>query len=110
MRYTHQDMPRTFRVPFGPCLIPIVGSLLCILLMKDTSKEAGLGLLVWTAIGQIVYFSYGFWHSKRRRRALEQSLTTTSELPSIVEATAMEYIYNESVSQFTNKATESQSE
>ncbi|CAF5114205.1 unnamed protein product, partial [Rotaria sp. Silwood1] len=34
MRYTHKDMQRVFRVPFGSWLIPIIGSLLCILLMK----------------------------------------------------------------------------
>src|SRR5579871_6147330 len=66
MRYTHRNMPRNFQVPCGIWLIPTVGSLLCILLMISISKETVYRFLVWTAIGQIIYFSYGFWHSKRR--------------------------------------------
>ncbi|CAF4526069.1 unnamed protein product, partial [Rotaria sp. Silwood1] len=66
MRYSHRHMQRVFQVPFGSWLIPTVGSLLCILLMKGITKPTGYRFLVWTAIGQIIYFSYGFWHSKQR--------------------------------------------
>ncbi|CAF0746562.1 unnamed protein product [Rotaria sp. Silwood1] len=65
MRYTHRNVPRTFKVPFDRWLLPTVGSLLCILLMTGVTKATGFRFLVWTAIGQIIYFSYGFWHSKR---------------------------------------------
>ena len=67
MRYTHRDMQRTFEVPFGPWLIPVLGSSLCILFMLRVSKTTAFRFLVWTAFGQIVYFSYGFWHSKRHQ-------------------------------------------
>ncbi|CAF4096831.1 unnamed protein product, partial [Rotaria sordida] len=67
MRYTHRDIARPFEVPFGSWLIPSVGSLLCILLMKGITKTTGFRFLVWTALGQIIYFSYGFWHSKQRK-------------------------------------------
>ena len=74
MRYTHRDMQRTFEVPFGPWLIPVLGSLLCILLMQSVSKITAFQFLVWTALGQFVYFSYGFWHSKRRQlKQVEQN-------------------------------------
>lgn len=71
MRYTHPDTPRTFTVPFGRWLIPVVGSILCILLMATVEASTGYRFLIWTAIGQIIYFSYGYRHSKlggRRRR------------------------------------------
>ncbi|CAF0960448.1 unnamed protein product [Rotaria sordida] len=66
MRYTHGDMPRPFKVPFGSWLIPTIGSLLCILPMIGITKGTGFRFLVWTALGQIIYFSYGFWHSRQR--------------------------------------------
>lgn len=33
-------------------------------------KETWYRLLIWTAIGQIVYFTYGFWHSKKRQQLM----------------------------------------
>ncbi len=80
MRYTHVDMQRPFEVPFGRWLIPTVGASLCILLMKGISKETGYRYLVWTGIGQVIYFSYGYWHSKRRQRRRIESLNSGVEL------------------------------
>ncbi|CAF3422335.1 unnamed protein product [Rotaria socialis] len=67
MRFTHKDMPRGFEVPCGRWLIPTIGSLLCMLLMKGVSRATAFRFLAWTILGQIFYFSYGYWHSKRRR-------------------------------------------
>ncbi|CAF0958497.1 unnamed protein product [Rotaria sordida] len=80
MRYTHGDMQRPFKVPFGSWLIPSVGSLLCILLMKGITKGTGFRFLVWTALGQIIYFSYGFWHSKQRKLIKSASITSAVEI------------------------------
>ena len=66
MRFTHKDVPRGFRVPLGPWVIPPIGALLCVLLMVTSSKETGIRLVVWMAIGQVIYFTYGYWHSKLR--------------------------------------------
>ncbi len=110
MRYTHRDMPREFRVPFGPWLLPTVGSLLCILLLKGVSKETGFRFLVWTGIGQIVYFSYGFWHSERRHSSREESVKSTRKLLPTVESTMMEYMHDESESDVASEATESVAE
>ncbi|CAF3420037.1 unnamed protein product [Rotaria sp. Silwood1] len=84
MRYTHKDMQRVFRVPFGSWLIPIIGSLLCILLMKGITKPTCYRFLVWTAIGQIIYFSYGFRNSQRRRlRRNESNADVFKDQPSV---------------------------
>ncbi|CAF4258065.1 unnamed protein product [Rotaria sp. Silwood2] len=80
MRYTHRDMPRTFEVLFGSWLIPTIGSLFCIFLIKSITKAAGFRFLVWTALGQIIYFSYGFWHSKRRNLIESEFVGSTIEL------------------------------
>ncbi|CAF3845479.1 unnamed protein product [Rotaria sordida] len=45
MRYTHGDMPRPFKVPFGSWLIPTIGSLLCILPMIGITKGTGFRFL-----------------------------------------------------------------
>jgi basic amino acid/polyamine antiporter, APA family len=66
MHFTHKDVPRGFRVPFGPWIMPPIGALLCLLLMITSSKETGIRLAIWMGIGQVVYFSFGFWHSKLR--------------------------------------------
>jgi len=80
MRYTHDDMPRSFRVPLGPWLIPLVGILLCILLLISTTKGTAIRFGIWMGIGHIVYFSYGFWHSKARLQNREGSCASITEL------------------------------
>ncbi|HEX3552897.1 MAG TPA: amino acid permease [Thermoanaerobaculia bacterium] len=66
MRRTHPEAERPFRVPFVP-VIPIVGIGSCLLLMFSLPSENWLRLIVWLAIGLIIYFSYGRKHSKLRR-------------------------------------------
>ncbi len=80
MRYTHEDIPRSFRVPFGPWLVPILGILLCILLLINTSTGTGIRFGIWMAVGHIVYFSYGFWHSKGRLEKQQGSSASVNEL------------------------------
>ena len=85
MRFTHPDMPRTFRVPLGSWLVPTLGALLCILLMATISKISAYRFLVWTGIGQIFYFSYGFWHSKRRLSRRAKPITNAYQSPPPVQ-------------------------
>ncbi len=80
MRYTHEDMPRSFRVPFGPWLIPVVGILLCILLLISTTKGTAIRFGIWMAVGHIFYFSYGFWQSKGRLWNRQQSCASNTQL------------------------------
>ncbi|HEV7509937.1 MAG TPA: amino acid permease [Thermoanaerobaculia bacterium] len=67
MRRTHPDAERPFRVPLVP-LVPIVGIASCLLLMFSLPSENWLRLIVWLAIGLVIYFSYGRKHSTLRRR------------------------------------------
>lgn len=96
MRYREKDMQRTFRVPFGAWLIPISGSLLCILLLIGTSAATGCRFLVWTALGQIIYFSYGFWHSKQRDSTKCNPTISTVCLVTTIESTMEGFQQNES--------------
>ncbi|CAF0958515.1 unnamed protein product [Rotaria sordida] len=94
MRYTHKHIPRIFKVPFGSWLIPTIGSLLCILLMKGITKGTGFRFLVWTALGQIIYFSYGFWYSKGRKLIKSASITSAVEILPRVATASEQYTQN----------------
>ena len=66
LRYTDPDRPRPFRVPFvWP--VTIVGSLLCLYVMRGLPRQAWERFGWWLAIGLVLYFSYGFRHSTLRR-------------------------------------------
>jgi hypothetical protein len=100
MSYTHRDnVQRTFRVPFGPWLIPTVGGLLCIVMMAGTSPGTGIRFLVWTGIGQIVYFAYGYRHSKKRKMERDESMISETVLVSTIGGSMMELAHKESESE-----------
>lgn len=63
LRYTNPTAPRPFRVPLVP-VVPVVGVLGCLLLMFSLPAHNWYRLFVWMAIGLVIYFSYGRWHSR----------------------------------------------
>ncbi|MSR32813.1 MAG: amino acid permease [Gemmataceae bacterium] len=65
MRITHPHTPRAFRAPLGS-FTPIMGILLCLLLMFSLGYENWLRLIVWLIIGLFIYFDYGYLNSKIR--------------------------------------------
>jgi len=66
LRRTRPDLKRGFRVPFVP-VFPIIGSLLCIYLMRYLDRDTWIRFVVWLAIGLVVYFLYGRRHSRLRQ-------------------------------------------
>ncbi len=62
MRKKHPEAERPFRVPFSP-VTPILGILLCTLLMFSLPKENWYRLIIWLLIGFVIYFAYGRHHS-----------------------------------------------
>lgn len=71
MRVIDPNAKRPFKVPFYP-LTPLLGILFCGLLMCALPAENWLRLVVWLAIGMVIYFAYGRRHSvmafaKKRR-------------------------------------------
>ena len=58
MRRTNPDLPRPFRTPFVP-VVPILGMAMNLAMMFYLGWENWLRLLVWLAIGLVIYFSYG---------------------------------------------------
>ncbi len=63
LRKTDPDLKREFRTPWVP-LVPILGIIACVLMMVGLGWTNWLRLILWMAIGVIIYFSYGKKHSK----------------------------------------------
>jgi APA family basic amino acid/polyamine antiporter len=65
LRRTDPDRPRPFRVPALP-LVSIVGAAACIYIMFGLPRHAWERFGIWLAVGLIIYFAYGFSHSRLR--------------------------------------------
>ncbi|MGG7033899.1 MAG: amino acid permease [Flavobacterium sp.] len=63
MRKKMPDAPRAFRTPFVP-FVPLAGVLVCLFLMYSLPFESWLRLIIWMALGVLLYFTYGKKHSK----------------------------------------------
>jgi len=67
LRLTRPELPRAFRVPGGSYVVPILGALTSGILMYTATTATIVRLVVWMAIGLLIYFSYGRKHSRLRR-------------------------------------------
>ena len=63
LRYTQPELHRPFRTPFVP-FVPAGGVLVCGWLMWNLPHDTWLRLLIWMAIGLVIYFLYSRRHSK----------------------------------------------
>lgn len=55
LRYTQPDVERPFKVPFSP-LFPLLGIAICLVMMFSLGTENWLRLMIWLAIGLVIYF------------------------------------------------------
>ncbi|MEU7000539.1 amino acid permease [Nonomuraea sp. NPDC046570] len=69
LRHTRPDLPRAFRTPMVPVL-PILSVLACLYLMLNLPVETWLRFVVWMIIGAVLYFVYGYRHSRASRTPL----------------------------------------
>ena len=63
LRYKRPELERPFRTPLVP-LVPALGILVCGYLMYGLPIDTWLRLMVWLALGLVIYFIYGKSHSK----------------------------------------------
>ena len=68
LRFTRPDLARPFRVPFAILICPL-GFLACMALFGMSFIEHWKLFLLWTAIGMVIYFAYGYRNSKLRKKA-----------------------------------------
>ena len=65
LRRTRPDLPRPFRMPWVP-LLPILSAAVSLVLMLGLPRATWERLIIWMAIGIVVYFAYGRRHSHLR--------------------------------------------
>ena len=63
LRAKRPDLPRSFKVPFGP-VIPILGSLACTFLMINLGGTTWAVFGLWMVVGFVIYFTYSRRHSR----------------------------------------------
>lgn len=63
LRKTQPDAERPFRTPFVP-LVPILGIIVCVVMMISLPGESWERLAIWLGLGLIIYFVYSKKHSK----------------------------------------------
>lgn len=67
LRIKRPDLPRGFRAPGGPYLVPLAGAFTSGLLMFTATTATIIRLFLWMGIGLLIYFLYGRKHSKLRQ-------------------------------------------
>jgi basic amino acid/polyamine antiporter, APA family len=66
LRRTRPDLPRPFRAPAAP-FVCIAGALVCGAMMVSLGSATWARLVIWTAVGVVVYVFYGYRHSCVRK-------------------------------------------
>ena len=67
LRKSRPEIERPFRTPFVP-LVPMLGAGFCLLQMFSLPFDTWLRLIIWMAIGFVIYFTYGIKKSKLQNR------------------------------------------
>jgi APA family basic amino acid/polyamine antiporter len=71
LRYKQPNIPRPFRTPFVPA-VPILGILVCGYMMSALPFDTWIRLIVWMALGVIIYFTYGRRNSRVQKALARQ--------------------------------------
>jgi APA family basic amino acid/polyamine antiporter len=63
LRVRQPNLPRAFKTPLVP-FVPIMGIVISLYLMSALPWNTWLRLIIWLAIGLVIYFTYGRYHSR----------------------------------------------
>jgi APA family basic amino acid/polyamine antiporter len=64
LRIKDPGRPRSFRVPFGPYVVPILGAVSCAGLIYYLPPSSWMRFFGWLLVGAVIYFGYGYRHSR----------------------------------------------
>ena len=67
LRYQRPELERPFKVPGVP-FVPALSALVSLGLMAGLPAATWERLIIWMAIGVVIYFAYGYSHSEVRHR------------------------------------------
>jgi len=67
LRRTQPEAPRPFKVPFAT-LTGVLGVVVCLAMTLFLPHDTWIRLAIWTAIGFLIYFGYGYRHSRLRQQ------------------------------------------
>jgi APA family basic amino acid/polyamine antiporter len=73
LRKTEPDAPRPFKTPWVP-FVPLLGAFICFIQMLALPGDTWLRLIIWMAIGFLIYFGYGRKHSVARKNRRAESI------------------------------------
>lgn len=62
LRVKNPQLQRPFRTPWVP-VVPILGIVICMAQMFSLPFDTWIRLIIWMAIGMVIYFAYGYRHS-----------------------------------------------
>ena len=68
LRFTHPEIKRPFQTPLFWLVCPL-GAGACVFLMSGLPRDTWARLIVWMAIGFVIYFGYSRRHSKVQQEA-----------------------------------------
>ncbi|MGK2857809.1 MAG: amino acid permease [Thermoanaerobaculia bacterium] len=66
LRIKEPNRERPFRVPFGPFVVPGLGVASCLFLIYYLPPSSWMRFFWWLLAGAVIYFAYGFRHSRLR--------------------------------------------
>jgi APA family basic amino acid/polyamine antiporter len=70
LRFKEPERPRPFRVPFAP-VVCLLSACACMFIMYGLPPAAWRRFGGWLLIGLVIYFAYGFRHSRLRARPVQ---------------------------------------
>jgi APA family basic amino acid/polyamine antiporter len=69
LRKTLPDIPRPFKTPWVP-VVPILGAVICLVQMFALPFDTWIRLIIWFAIGLLIYFFFGRRNSKLNKSSV----------------------------------------
>uniref|UniRef100_A0A673JTI7 Cationic amino acid transporter 2 n=1 Tax=Sinocyclocheilus rhinocerous TaxID=307959 RepID=A0A673JTI7_9TELE len=81
----------SFMVPLLPFL-PILSIFVNVYLMVQLSGDTWIRFSIWMAIGFLIYFGYGIWHSDERKRHLQNCGVATEKKTLTGNEGTVEYV------------------